>query len=312
MTNVVSASAPGKIILTGEHFVVNGAYSLAAALDKRVRVSISEVSDDSYIISGGRKSRQVDNDGRFRMVKSIMADVIQRSRSKTRFAVSISSQIPSGSGLGSSAAVSVATSAAALKFFRLDTSPESVFETALNGEKKVHGNPSGIDVEASIKGGMVLFSKTVGAKSIPMERALHILVIYTGKARKTGILISKVREKKRRFPSFFERLTSAASFMSLGMLDAISCGDLPRLGAFMNISQTALNWIGVSTPYLERMLEEVAALGVFGVKLTGAGGGGSIIVLPKPDTAEEILRIAQRNSAWAFITQIPQEGFKIE
>lgn len=312
MTNIVSASAPGKIILTGEHFVVNGAYALAAALDKRVRVSISEVHDDAYVISGGRKSRQVDNDGRFSMVKSIMADVVERSRSKTRFAVSISSQIPSGSGLGSSAAVSVATSAAALKFFRLDTSPEAVFETALKGEKKVHGNPSGIDVETSIKGGMVLFSKTAGAKSIPLERGLRILVIYTGKTRKTGILIGKVREKRRRFPHFFERLTNAASFVSLGMVDAISCGDLPRLGAFMNISQTTLNWIGVSTPYLERILEEVSALGVFGVKLTGAGGGGSIIVLPKLDAVEETLRFVQRRYAWAFITQIPQEGFRIE
>jgi mevalonate kinase len=312
MTETATASAPGKVILAGEHFVVNGAYSVAAAVDKRVGVTISEISGESYIASGDRKSKLEAIDGRFSVPKAILDNLREQSKSRVKIGVSISSQIPSGSGLGSSAAVSVATSAAGLKFFGLDTDYKSVFDAAILGEKKVHGNPSGIDVEASIRGGMVLFSRTAGTRPIQLSHALQLLVVYSGKPRRTGILISKVAEKKRRFPHFFDRLTNAVSFVSLAVVDAITAGDLPRLGAFMNISQTALNWIGVSTPLLDRMLEELATRGVLGVKLTGAGGGGSVIALPRPDDVSEIAKFAQREYPWSFVAQIPQEGLKVE
>jgi mevalonate kinase len=312
MKSFATASAPGKVILTGEHFVVNGAYSIAAAISKRAKVTLSETTGDSYITHGGRRSKLHENDGQFAMLKAILLQVLAESKTRRNFAVSIYSQIPSGSGLGSSAAVSVATSAATLKFFDLDTSRDSIFNTALLGERKVHGNPSGIDVEASIRGGMILFSKSGETRSIHLDRALQLLVIYSGKHRRTGALISKVAARKKRFPHFFDRLTNAASFMSLGMVDAISVGDLPRLGAFMNISQTALDWIGVSTPFLDKMLDDMASLDIFGAKLTGAGGGGSIIVLPKPEGADQVAKYADKKYPWSFLTQIPQEGLRWE
>ena len=116
----MAASAPGKIILTGEHFVVHGAYSIAAAVNKRVRVSVSEVSEDSYILAGNGKSKVNNDDGRFVLVKTILRHIFEEKNLKNQgVAISISSDIPAGSGLGSSAAVSVATADCCPKVYRL-------------------------------------------------------------------------------------------------------------------------------------------------------------------------------------------------
>lgn len=313
MNEEVTASAPGKIILTGEHFVVHGAYSIAAAINKRVRVSISNSSEASFVTNGNSKSKVNEDDGRFALVKTILRQVfLEKNLKIANVAVSIESDIPAGSGLGSSAAVSVATAAAARKFVGLETGPEDIFKMALLGEKQVHGNPSGIDVETSLRGGMLLFSRSSGPKSIPMNRTVHFLVVYSGKPRRTSALISKVEFKKKQYPNFFDCLTRSASFLSLDVVDAITAGDLPRLGGLMNISQAALSWIGVSTLAVDKIVDEIAAQGVYGVKLTGAGGGGSIIALPKPDALDLISKFASKNYAFSFITPIPKEGLRWE
>jgi mevalonate kinase len=254
-----------------------------------------------------------EDDGRFILVKTILRQILAKESLKnTKIGVSIASDIPAGSGLGSSAAVSVATSAAALKFAGLDTSQRKIFEMALLGERQVHGNPSGIDVETSLSGGLLLFSRSNGSKPIPLNRIMHFLVVYSGKPRRTSSLIGKVELKKKQFPSFFDCLTRSVSFLSLDVVDALTGGDLPRVGALMNISQAALSWIGVSTQAMDKLVDEIAAHDVFGVKLTGAGGGGSIIALPKPDTMDALLKFTSRNYAISFVTPIPQEGLRWE
>jgi len=308
----VTASAPGKIILTGEHFVVHGAYSIAAAINKRVKVNISNTTDDSYIVSGSSRSKMAENDGRFILVKTILNQTIGKKSKNGEVAISISSEIPAGSGLGSSAAVAVATAAAALKFADLEVDSRKIFEIALSGERKVHGNPSGVDIETSLRGGLLLFSRNAGAKPIPLNRTVQFLIVYSGKPRNTSKMIDKVGLKKKQFPHFFESLTRSASFLSLDVVDAITVGDLPRLGALMNISQTTLSWIGASTSALDRLIDDLAAQDVFGVKLTGAGGGGSVIALPKPESIETLSQFASKNYPWSLLKQIPQEGLRWE
>ena len=98
MSREIIASAPGKIILTGEHFVVHGAYAIAAAISKRVRVSISDAPEDSYVISGNTKSKINDDDGQFILTKTILKCVLEEGKFKNHgVTVSISSDIPAGS-----------------------------------------------------------------------------------------------------------------------------------------------------------------------------------------------------------------------
>ena len=157
----VVASAPGKIILNGEHFVVHGSYAVSAAIDKRVRVTVSETTGQEFeIVSNEESSRVFSDDERFTAAKSVLRTAIKHyGNPPAGIRIEIKSEIPPGSGLGSSAATSVATSAAIASFMGKSPSNEEVLKLASEGEKSVHGNPSGIDTEASLLGGIFLFIK---------------------------------------------------------------------------------------------------------------------------------------------------------
>jgi mevalonate kinase len=213
--------------------------------------------------------------------------------------------------LGSSAAISVATTAALAKFLGHDLTLKQVSEIAASGEKAVHGNPSGIDTEASLRGGMILYSRKTGAKPVPLNRAVQFLVVYSGNPRSTLELVEKVNKKKIEFPSTFAHLSNAFSFASLQFIDALESGDLPYLGALMNLGQAALSWVGASTEKLDRLIEDVLLEeSCFGAKLTGAGGGGSVIALPKPEKADMLLERISRKYPFAFIASVPQDGLR--
>ncbi len=312
MKSVVSASAPGKIIITGEHFVVHGSYAVAAAINKRVKVSVKDSDRGTHIVSGNQKSELESNDGRFSAVKSIVNSVFEKYGSRKSIQISISSSIPRGSGLGSSAAVSVATAAALLKFLEAKTDFESISEIALSGERYVHGNPSGIDIAASIRGGVILFSKSEGVKPIQVRREIQFIVIFSGLSRKTSELITKVAKRRETYPFSFERLTQANSFLSLKVAEAISSGDIPELGTLMNVAQASLFWTGVSTSSTDILIEEALSNGSLGAKITGAGGGGSVIALPKTGMANSVLQSIFRKYPVAFLAPAPQEGLQWE
>jgi mevalonate kinase len=311
----VRASAPGKVIVIGEHFVVHGAYAIAAAVNKRARVSVSKGEEDqSVIISEGRKIKLTDEQGRLSAAGAVAARIFEEYGTPSEsISIQIDSEIPPGSGLGSSAAISVASAAALGRFIGHDLDKEAISAIAAAGEKSVHGNPSGIDTQASLLGGMILFSRESGAKQIPLNRGIQLLVVYSGQERKTSELIAMVTKKREAFPSTFEHLSDAFSFASLQLVDALSNGDLPYLGAMMNLAQASLFWVGCSTTALEDLIENVLRdRSCFGAKLTGAGGGGSVIALPKPDRAEEVLSRISKRYSYSFIASIPQEGLRWE
>lgn len=309
----VSASAPGKVIIVGEHFVVHGSYAVAASINKRVRATVSESSKNSIIVSGNRTSLISKNDGQFSAVKAVVRKSLQvYGRPEMQLRIEISSNIPAGSGLGSSAAVSVATAASLTKFLNQDIEKRTISEIALAGEKQVHGNPSGIDTESCLNGGLLLFSKNSGTKPIPLDKAIQLVVIYSGKKRRTSDLISKVSLKKRQYPAFFDNLVQSVSFLSLDIVEAMAGGDLPKLGALMSVAQASLSWIGVSNEILDEIIESACSKGAYGAKITGAGGGGSVIALPKPEAGELLLNELSKHYPESFITPIPQEGLRWE
>jgi len=311
----VSASAPGKIILSGEHFVVHGSLAVAAAINKRVYVSVRECDPGikSRIISGSISSNLDLDDGSFVAAKTVVRNVLAKSPKEDRsFQVSISSEIPAGSGLGSSAAVSVACVASFSRFVGLSTDRKMIFEEAFAGEKKVHGNPSGLDIHASLAGGLILFDRKTGSKDIPVRESFGLIVIFSGKKRSTSRLIAKVARRKQEFPNYFAQLVKAASFISQEVVDAATSKDMARLGSLFTTAQAQLSWIHVSTPQLDGLIEMISSKDVLGAKLTGAGGGGSVIVATRPGAIDNVLESALEHYPYSFITQIPQEGLRWE
>ena len=169
------AEAPGKIILTGEHFVVHGAQALAAAINKNIRISSSFSSQNTIKY----------NDPVY-IVRNKTLEYLGKNNT---LSINIESNIPRGSGLGSSSALCVATAASVASLFNTKLDRKTLFNLAMYGEKKIHGNPSGIDVAASIMGGLILFRKGYDPKRINLKYNPELIVSISGKRRKTSNMI---------------------------------------------------------------------------------------------------------------------------
>ena len=115
----------------------------------------------------------------------------------------------------------------------------------------------------------------IGVKS----KSLPIIIAMSKSPSKTSDLVTLVADARNKNKEIFEKIFKQMGEISQQGLDAIKKKDFNQLGDLMNIYQGLLNSIGVSTPELESMIDIARSSGALGAKLTGSGGGGSIIAL---------------------------------
>ncbi|MEB3860398.1 MAG: mevalonate kinase, partial [Desulfurococcales archaeon] len=227
--------------------------------------------------------------------------------------VEIRSQIPPGAGLGSSAA-SAAAFALAYTHLHGDTlSKAGLFSVSLEAEKIAHGKPSGIDPMISVNGGWIAYRRGSGARRVNVRESPghYFIVAYTGVRRKTGPIVEEVLALAEKRWSILKHVYEAANEVSERALRALEAGDYDTVGELMNISQGLLNTIGVSSLELERLVNIARLSGAVGAKLTGAGRGGSIIVLA-PRGATRVIDELRRASPWVSIVTLGDEGARID
>lgn len=299
------AEAPGKVIISGEHFVVHGAAALAAAIERKVRVEATR-SDRLSVSAPGRDPQTL------RPVRRVVQSLYDEMGVEPRVSLSISSNLSPGSGLGSSAAAMVAMVGAASALEGWGLGPTRLAEAALVGERIVHGNPSGIDTAASAMGGVIAFTKGEEPLAVALPNPMPLLVVYSGARRPTGKLINRVGEARAEHPSLFAGLCEAASLVSGLCAEALEKGDARDLGRLMTYSHAVLARVGASTPALDGLVDLCLSLGCLGAKLTGAGGGGSVLAVPPTDTAQaqEIASRIRKKGFDAFITRVPARGVR--
>jgi mevalonate kinase len=201
----VRASAPAKVILFGEHFVVYGEPAIVLAIDKRAHVRARLREDQRVYIDstglglsgfftgarfqpehGGKEAR-----GRLEPIKIAAQKVLEVSEEKAGVDIEVSSQIPVAAGLGSSAAVAAAVAASVSQLFDLKISKERIYNIAFEAERFIHGTPSGIDPAISTYGGAILFQKSKGITPLKANVDLPLVVGDTGMKRSTGDLVAK-------------------------------------------------------------------------------------------------------------------------
>ena len=301
------AEAPGKIIISGEHFVVHGSNALAAAIDKTVKV-YSETSDKNSILS--RVDNQVFNI-RIKPINPVSVvrnKILEYLNRKERIKITIESNIPRGSGLGSSSAISVATAASIASLFGEKLYKKTLYNIAFEGEKIIHGNPSGIDVAASVYGGLILFNKNTVPTNIDLLNKLQIIVSISGKTRQTSRMINHFTSTSNKLPYHFQSLVHSSSVLTHEAVNCLITQDLEKLGAIINFYNSILSSFGLGTKITDRMIETWLEHGAYGAKITGAGGGGSIIAIA-PLTKIKII-IDELNSLGfkTFSIELPKQG----
>ena len=323
----VVASAPAKIILFGEHFVVYGEPAIVVAIDKRARAEAERRQDERlrfqsanlntscYFENGAFKVEQGDAKQvrfKFEPVKLAVEKVLAVYGKNVGLDIRINSAIPVAAGLGSSAAVVASVTAAVAALLELEFSKQDIFRIAYEAEKIVHGTPSGVDPAIATFGGTLLFQVDTGFKPLEVKTDIPLVIGNTGVERSTRIQVEKVRETMDSFPQITDPLRKAAREIVLRAVTALQENDLETLGRLMNINHALLYGIGVSDESLEWLANAARKAGALGAKLTGAGGGGCMIALARPEKLENVSEAIMRAGGSPFIAKKTDEGVRVE
>ena len=273
-------AAAGKVILLGEHAVVYGRHALALPLPDAVaaRVAPCDGALRVIVVEDGKRTPLAAGNGLGELVKLVRRELGIPGEGHV---VEIETRIPAGMGLGASAAFAVAIirAFADLEGLRLDD--RVVDALAFECEKLAHGTPSGIDNNLATYAEPVLYSRGHETRTRPIELACvpPIIVAASGLPGITREQVEGVRRRRERMPALYDTIFDEIDEITRAGAAALLEADYEMLGALMNVCHGYLNAIEVSTPELEGMIAIARSAGAAGAKLTGAGGGGSIVAL---------------------------------
>lgn len=305
--------AHGKVILLGEHAVVYGRPALAAGIDRGARatslVAATAPAALSTLTLAGRTipANATSQDDLSRAFAALLAPPDGSAPPAQPVVVEASSDLPPGGGLGSSAALAVAIARAIEGLVATSVSEPRVAARATAWERIFHGNPSGIDTTAAARGGCLRFTRGAGAVPVTRARDLTLCIGWSGASSSTRAMVDGVALLREREPERVNEAFDAIAGLVEDAIAALDAGDLRALGERMDQNQTLLRGLGVSTEAIERLCEAARGAGAFGAKLTGAGGGGSVLALV-PSLDEERERGAMHPTATAILEAWRRDG----
>lgn len=289
---MICSKAPGKIILFGEHFVVRGFPGIGTAVSSYARVCVEE-SSRTFLESKqlGLVYDEVRGVGIGSGFETLIREIRDLGCSRS-FKAAIDSSIFISSGMGSSAAVSVALAHALLRFCNIEPSKELVSKIAFESEKKVHGRPSGIDNTLATYGGLVYY-RAGSFKRISVEwpDEYSFLVVNSGIERDTGSVVRDVLELYERRREILDHIYRSAEVLVEEALKMIHERDFKSLGELMNINQGLLYAINTSCHVCEDIIWILRRSGALGAKISGAGRGGIVIALFKSHDLKNAIKI---------------------
>jgi len=306
----VKVSAPGKIILSGEHAVVYGYPDLLAAVNRRLTISLGKTKNKQGIILP--ESTALVNYA-LKKLRPIFKEANQQG-----VRVEINSQIPIGRGMGSSAALAVALSGAAFQLGGHTWNLEEVNQSAYEIEKKQHGKPSGGDNTISTYGGFLWFRKEAeGVKlfhHLKPKRLLKILLIDTGKPKEnTGQMISLVKDFLSKCPRKAKDTFQNIEEVTRCFLKFLIAEKNYSLRDLFKKNERLLETLGVVSDRTKNIIRKIEKLGG-GAKISGAGGqkAGSGIILAYHSQLSAIRQFAQKEDLPIFEVKLGEEGVRVE
>jgi len=288
------ASAPAKIILFGEHFIVYGGKAILCSIDKRITVE-SELTKTGQIeieSSLGKlkisKSDSYKNaDLVFRPIVYITHRMLEKFHSESGIKITVRAEFPSGVGLGSSSACCVAAAGSISGLFWNHTK-EEILKIAIDAERTIFENTSGADCTACVYGGILEYNKDGRIQKLESLPKFDLVVANSGVIHSTSKVVSMVRQFKDEKQEIFSSLCTQEANLIEEALDSLQKNDLIKLGKLMTRNQEFLEKIGVSNDTLNSMIS-LAKDTSYGAKITGAGDGGCIIALADKTNLDKTL-----------------------
>jgi len=320
-----SSSAPGKVYLFGEHAVVYGEPAIPCAIDRRASATVERRADDRLRVHAPALSLDgltvdfgddvaVDvDDERVAAALGYVRGAVESAREyvdgTAGLTVTVESDLPLGAGLGSSAAVVVATIHAAVRELGGDIDDDELAERAYRVEADVQdGEASRADTFCATVGGAVRVEgedrRRLDAPDLPL------VVGYDGRSGNTGELVAGVRQRREEYGFAADTVEAIGDVVREGE-GALSDNDTETLGELMDFDHGLLCALGVSARSLDEMVWAAREGGAAGAKLTGAGGGGCVVALDDGGDARRALELSPVCET-AFDAALDREGVRAE
>ena len=296
----------GKVILFGEHFVVHGVPGIVSAIDSTTDAEVKKTGTGIIVKDERKTAKGYSEEKRLQQLESIerMLKTMDIDP-KTPLSIWIGGTLPGFSGLGASAASSVAIARAIAEELRMNLGDEKINQIAYEAEKAYAGNPSGIDNTAATFGGLMWFKKNLNGgpdtiENLNIRKPVEIIIGSTGKVANTKAMVEGVAERKRNNPQKYNPLFKQAEELASAGRKALEEYDLKKVGELMNENHRLLREIEVSSKELDFLVDIARKQGAFGAKLTGGGGGGCMTALTPTKKLRETVARA-----------IAKEGFEV-
>jgi len=297
----------GKVILYGEHFVVHGVPGIVSAIDSTADAEVKKIGKGITVIDERKGAKGYTEKKRVQQKESIqrMLKTMGINPEKASLEIWLGGNLPSFSGIGASAASSVAIARAITEEFEMNLSDERINDIAYEAEKAYAGTPSGIDNTAATYGGLIWFKRDLSGGPNTIERLtirqpVEIVIGNTGIVADTKEMVAGVAERKKRNPEKYNALFEQAEKLAFTARKALEEFDLREVGKLMNENHRLLQEIEVSCGELDYLVNLAGEQGAFGAKLTGGGGGGCMVALTPTKELQE-----------AVATTMEEEGFKV-
>jgi mevalonate kinase len=305
------ASAPGKVILFGEHFVVYGVKAILCSINKRVTVTAEKISDKKIVINSEIGNLILEPNKSISEINSplkpfyYLANKVIKNQD-TGIQIKIDSEIPLGVGLGSSSACCVAGAAAIFKLFG-DISKEEILELAIEAERTIFENTSGADCTVCVYGGIMEYDKKQGFKKIEDEPNFQLVIANSNIEHSTESMVSEVKAFTIKNKEEFSKLLDQELELVEDVLKLLKENNTIELGEKINQNQKYLETIGISNNQLRKMIE-IGQKTSFGAKITGSGGGGCIFAITDESNLEDTLKEFKDNNFECFSVEIDFKG----
>lgn len=320
---MIEVSAPGKIILFGEHAVVHGRPCIVTAVNHRMGVKIKKRDDDKIVICAPdvdvhcKTIRIKDLErGKFdkgcRFVCAAIKDFFKKYGVESGLHIETKCEFSSKFGFGSSSAVSVAIIKALSELLGIKMSEKEIFDLSYKSVLDVQSVGSGFDVAAATYGGTLFFM--TGGKVIERISVdkIPLIVGYTGIKADTVTLVKYVEEQKKRYPDLVEPLFNLHERIVSWARECLETKNFEKLGEIMNFSHGLSVAAGVSSKELERLVYAARLNGAYGAKLAGAGGGDCMIALASAEKEKSVIKSIEKAGGKIIPVETNVEGVRVE
>ena len=319
---MIKVSAPGKLMLFGEHAVVYERPCLVTAVDQRISVGLKKRDDEKICLNApdiniknfliSPKDLKGPQPKEISFVLTAVKKFFEKYKTKSGLEIKTKSQFSKQFGLGSSSAVTVSTIKGLAELFGIQINKKELFGLAYKTVLDIQGVGSGFDVASAAYGGILYF--LTGGKIIEEIKVdkLPIIVGYTGIKADTPTLIkmvsNKLSQEPRKINKIFDEIEKIVNLAKI----EIENQRWEKVGKLMNQNQELLRELGVSSKELENLIRASLKAGAFGAKLSGAGGGDCMIAIADKDNFNNINKAIEKAGGEIIEAKIPGQGVKIE